>query len=410
MKLDTRQRTMLIVLSLINFFNYLDRNVIFPLFHLIKVEFHVNDFQLGLLGTLFLLVHSLASVPLGVLADRYSRKVIIASGVFFWSIASFFTGLVSSFRGLLTARSLVGIGEASYAPAATSMISDNFSQNIRSQAQGIYNVGLFIGGTLGAIIGGLIAYYFSSWRLAFFIVSVPGIILAFLTLRLHDVRRHTPQFSFDMIGLFKNAAYIWMLVSGTLISFSAGGMITWGVEFITRYHGYNLRDASVVLGLLLMLAGVLGILIGGYLADVLHRMFVWGRSLLISLSLIIGAPFMFLGFYVTSHGFLFLLYFFIGIVLTSFYYGPAIVVMHDVVPRHLRSTAYAIYLLVIHLLGDTIAPALIGRISDMSNLRLGLEVCALAILLGGFAFVPICFLIRKKREFKNDVAAFEYSG
>src|SRR5207253_2440064 len=99
--ISREQKTMLAVLALINFFNYVDRQVIFPVFHLIKAEFNVSDFQLGLLGTVFMLIHSLASLPFGVLADRYSRKAIIAGGVLFWSAASFASGLAQSFRTLL---------------------------------------------------------------------------------------------------------------------------------------------------------------------------------------------------------------------------------------------------------------------------------------------------------------------
>lgn len=388
---------MLLVLASINFFNYLDRNVIFPLFHLIKLEFQITDFQLGLLGTLFLLVHSLASLPLGVLADRSSRKAIIASGVFFWSLMTFASGLAQNFRQLLAARSLVGLGEASYAPAGASMISDNFPEKIRGQAQGIFNVGLFLGGTIGAIIGGLIAYYFSSWRLAFFLVALPGIALSFLSLRLKDKRVKHHRHPNGVRSLLHNQAYWWMLLSGTLISFAAGGLIAWGVEFIRRYKGYNLRDASLVLGLNLMVAGVLGILIGSYLADRLQQKMPSGRALLIALSLIAGAPFMYLGIVSGGSGPLFIFYFFAAIFLTAFYHGPSIVVLHDIVPASLRGTAYGIYLLVVHLLGDTLAPAVIGRISDMANLQLGLEIAALFILLGGLAFLPVYFLIAKKK-------------
>src|SRR3989344_3434248 len=183
MKLTKEQKTILIVLTLINFFNYVDRQLIFPLFDSIKQEFGVSDFQLGLLGTLFMLVHSLASVPLGMLADRYSRKTVIAIGVGFWSAVTFFSGLVTSFRQLVFLRSLVGIGEASYAPAATAIISDTFPAGFRARAQGIYNIGMFTGGTLGAMLAGTLIFYFHSWRAVFFIVAVPGLVLAYAATR-----------------------------------------------------------------------------------------------------------------------------------------------------------------------------------------------------------------------------------
>ncbi len=398
MKFTSTQRRMLIILTLINFFNYLDRNIIFPLFHLIKVEFGLSDFQLGLLGTVFIFVHSVASVPLGILADKYSRRVIIAGGVLFWSLASFATGIVGSFRALLFTRALVGVGEASYAPAATSMLSENFPEEKRSQAQGIFNIGLFLGGTLGAILGGIIAYYLNSWRLAFLFISLPGVLLAFLTLGVKDEqKKHAPtaQHKGALKKLFTNPAYILMLVNGTFISFGAGALITWGVEFIMRYQGYDLRTGSILLGSILMVGGVLGIIIGSYLADTLQKRFVWGRAIVIGLSLIISAPFMFLGIYTGKGNIAFLIYFFLGVLFGSFYYGPATIVMHDIVPKHLRSTAYGVYLLVIHLLGDTTAPALVGHISDVYDLRVGLELAGIAILLGGISFMPICWYVMR---------------
>jgi MFS family permease len=405
MQLKPTQRQLLVILALINFFNYLDRNIIFPLFHLIKMEFGVSDFQLGLLGTLFLLVHSVASVPLGILADRYSRKVIVSLGVLFWSVASFATGIVGSFKALLAVRGLVGIGEASYAPAATAMISDNFPESFRGQAQGIFNVGLFLGGTLGAIIGGLIAFYFHSWRLAFLFVSLPGVFLSLAMLKVEDKQRHHVSNTSKAIlkGLFLNPAYIWMLISGTLISFAAGGFITWGVEYIMRYRGYDLRTSSLMLGGTLMVAGVIGVLLGSYLADRLHAKFPWGRAILVGLSLAIGAPFMLLGVVTQASTIIFMIYFFVGILLTSFYHGPSTVVMHDIVPTSLRASAYGFYLLIIHLLGDTTAPVVIGAISDRYSLRFGLELAALAIFVGGVTFLPICWYMKKKGFQKDEI-------
>src|SRR5258708_4774272 len=258
-KITSNQKFMLWVLAVINFFNYIDREVIFPLFHNLKLEFHVTDTQLGLLGTAFMLVHSLASVPLGIVADKYSRKILIAGGVAFWSVASFASGLAGSFKALLGIRSLVGIGEASYAPAATAMISDNFPVEARAQAQSYFNVGMFVGGTMGAMIGGIIAYHYN-WRYAFFLVSIPGFVLAFLSGKLLDRKKSHQETKISFVELFINPTFIWILISGTLATFAVGAYISWGVEFIRRYTSYNLDQPSIILGSTLMVAGVLGVL------------------------------------------------------------------------------------------------------------------------------------------------------
>src|SRR3989344_8755911 len=116
--LSREQWMLLIVLTLINLFNYLDRQIIFPLFHELQIEFGISDVQLGLLGTMFMLVHALTTVPFGMLADRYSRKIIIFAGVVFWSITSFASGLAGSFKALLGIRSPVGILGGGHPPAA----------------------------------------------------------------------------------------------------------------------------------------------------------------------------------------------------------------------------------------------------------------------------------------------------
>ncbi len=397
-QLNKEQIWILWVLALINFFNYIDRQVIFPLFHNLQMEFHVSDTSLGLLGTVFMLVHSLASVPLGIAADKYSRKALITAGVAFWSVASFASGLAASFKALLGVRSMVGIGEASYAPAATAMLSDNFPQEFRAQAQSFFNAAMFIGGTLGAMIGGIIAYHYN-WRYAFFIVSIPGLILAFLASRLKEraVPKRRADEDFAFAKLFNNPALIWVMISGTFTTFAAGGFISWGIEFVRRFKGYNLEQASLILGATMMVAGVLGVFIGSIVADHLQKKFAHGRALTVALSLVAAAPIMYLGVSSRHTGLLFLIYFFLGTLLMSFYHAPATAVIHDIVPKHMRATAFAFYVLVIHLLGDTPAPAVLGRISDIYNLRVGLQIMTGFVLLSGLCFLYVSRIIKQGR-------------
>jgi MFS family permease len=391
------QKAMLWVLTLINLLNYLDRQVIFPLFGHLKAEFGLTDFHLGILGTAFLLVQSLATFPLGILADRMSRKVIIAGGVALWSAATFASGLAGSFKGLLGIRSVVGIGEASYAPAAVAMITDNFPEETTARVQGVFSVGMLIGGTLGAIIGGLVAYYFNDWRLAFFIVSVPGFILAFSALGLQDTRveHHEPKIS--LWTLLRNKAYGWIIISGTLVSFAVGAFITWGVEFISRYKDYNVKDAALILGVGMMIASVIGVMIGSYVADHLYKKYAWGRSIVIAVSLLVSAPLMYFGLEDTTKG-LFLFFFFTGAIFLSVYLGPVTAVLHDVVPKQFRASAFGMYVLFIHLVGESVAPAIIGTISDQSGLRAGLEFATVFVFLSGLTFLPVVYLTHKNNR------------
>ncbi len=400
--ISRNQKVMLWVLTLINLLNYLDRQVVFPLFGQLKIEFGLTDFHLGILGTMFLLVQSLATFPMGILADRVSRKVIIAGGVFLWSAATFASGLAGSFKALLGIRSVVGIGEASYGPAAVSMITDNFPDEMNAQVQGIFSIGMLIGGTLGAIIGGLVAFYFNNWRLAFFIVSIPGVILALSAFLIKDKRVVHNEPKVSLWSLAKNSALAWIIVSGTLVSFAVGAFITWGVEFITRYKDYNVKDASLILGVGMMAASVVGVLAGSYIADYLHKKYHWGRSMVVALSLIISAPLMYFGLADTTKG-LFLIFFLTGAAFLSVYLGPVTAVLHDVVPKQFRASAFGIYVLIIHLIGEAFAPAIIGTISDAHGLRAALEFSTLFVFLAGVAFLPVAWILYKKprKEFQE---------
>ncbi len=393
MSLD--QKRMLLILTLINLLNYLDRQVLFPLFGHIKAEFNLTDYHLGILATVFIVVHSLAVFPLGVLADRISRKTIIAIGVTFWSLASFASGLVTSFKALLGVRSLVGIGEASYAPAAVSMLTDNFPDETNSQVQGIFNIGMLIGGTVGAILGGVVAYYSDNWRLAFFIASIPGFFLAYVALTMKDKKLVHNEPKISITTLLKNHAYLWIIISGTFVSFASGAFITWGVEFISRYKDYNLRDAALILGFGMMFASVVGVLVGSYVADQLQKKYAWGRSIVVAVSLIISAPLMYYGLADTGK-IAFLFFFITGAIFLSVYLGPVTAVLHDIVPKQFRASAFGAYVFFVHLVGEAFAPAIVGRISDYYDLRVGLEFATFFVFFAGVSFLPVAMIIANK--------------
>src|SRR5580704_694065 len=136
-----KQWIVLSILMLVNFVNYVDRQIIFSLFPFIRRDFNLNYAELGSLATAFTVVLSLTSLPLGMLADRVSRRLVISFGVLFWSAATFFSGLAGSFQSLLVARGLVGVGEAAYTPAGTAVISANFPKEVRARVQGSFDLG-----------------------------------------------------------------------------------------------------------------------------------------------------------------------------------------------------------------------------------------------------------------------------
>ena len=178
----------LTILTLINLLNYLDRNVIFALFEPLKRDLNFTDTQLGWLGSAYILVYSLAALPFGVISDLRSRRAVIAGGVSLWSAFTFFSGLTRSFGQLFICRAAVGIGEAAFAPAATSLVADYYPGKGRAGALGILSAGLAIGGVLGILLGGILEQAYG-WRVAFMAVGVPGFLLALLAARLIEPSR-----------------------------------------------------------------------------------------------------------------------------------------------------------------------------------------------------------------------------
>ncbi len=184
----------LALLTLINAVNFIDRNIIFALFEPIKDELKVSDAQLGWLGSAYIIVFSVAAIPLGILSDLKSRRAVIASGVTLWAVFTGMAGLARHYWQLLFCRSMVGVGEAAYSPAAQSLLADYFPQRGRALALGIFWSGLAVGGVTGIWLGGELAHLYG-WRAAFLAVGLPGLLLALVASRLRDPTRAIRPFS-----------------------------------------------------------------------------------------------------------------------------------------------------------------------------------------------------------------------
>ncbi|MGH7591622.1 MAG: MFS transporter, partial [Gemmatimonadales bacterium] len=176
------------LLSVLNLLNYLDRNVIFALFEPIKHDLSLTDAQLGWLGSAYILVFSIAALPLGVLSDLRSRRAVIAWGVSLWSAFTVLAGLARGFGQLFVTRAAVGIGEAAFGPASQSLVADYFPGKRRAFAMGILSAGLSLGGVMGLWLGGKLEAVYG-WRVAFMAVGLPGFLLAVFAVRLVDPTR-----------------------------------------------------------------------------------------------------------------------------------------------------------------------------------------------------------------------------
>ncbi len=385
------QWKILIVLTLINLLNYFDRLIVVPMFPFLKAEFGVSDFRLGLLASVFILVNSLAVLPFGLWADRGSRQKIMAFGVLFWSLATLVSGVAYRFRALLWARALVGVGEGAYAPAGTAMISDCFPPAFRARVQSVFNLGMLVGGVLGLAAGGMLSQWIG-WRWAFFVVGLPGFFLAWVTYRLRVPITAPTEKAPAVWALLKIPPYLVVMLGGMFVVFSGATFITWGPAFGMRYHHLTVARASTWLGLLVLVGSLAGVLLGGAIADRLQARWPWGRALTIAGSLLLGTPFL-LWAVMTDSLVIFLCCLLVSSFFLTCYHGPATAVIHDLTPERAHGFAFALYLFVIHFFGDTMAPAVVGRVSDISELRHGLQIGVAANLVAALCFLAVTALI-----------------
>src|SRR4029077_3412046 len=234
--------------------NYIDRYVVPSLFESLKhSELAPSDKQLGLTMTVFLIVYTLAAPVFGRLGDRRSRPRLLAVGVLLWSIATTLAGFSRSVFQLLCARALVGVGEAAYGTVGPSLLADYYPRASRGRAFTIFFMAIPVGSALGYVVAGLVDHAFG-WRRAFFVAGVPGLLLAWLALRLWDAPRGThdetsaPPRTDLLRTLFKNRAFGLTVLGYAAYTFALGGVAAWMASFLSRVRGLPMASATVRFG------------------------------------------------------------------------------------------------------------------------------------------------------------------
>jgi MFS family permease len=378
-------------MTLINFVNYVDRQVIFPLFPLLRKDFGLNYAHLGGLATAFTVVLSVGSLPLGILADRTSRRAVISGGVVVWSLATFCSGLATSFRALLTARSAVGIGEAAYTPAGTAVISGTFPRTLRARVQGCFDMGMFAGGATGIVLGGVLAQYFG-WRFSFWLVGGPGLLLAFAARGLKEPPRLASKVRVPVNRLLRVPAYVMILVSGWFASFAGYAYIAWTPALVQEHKGFTPSEAGVALGVASVVCGLSGIATGAALADRLAQRISWGRIAIVPVGFLLSAPFIMAALHTDSKP-LFITFFGAGVYFLSWYHGPVTATIHDLTPETAHATAYGLYTFFVNLFAMAIAPLVVGAIADRYGLLRAMQAAIAAQVTGGISFISVALLI-----------------
>jgi len=413
---STRYRwTVLVMLTLVYTFNFIDRQILVILQEPIKADLGLSDAQLGLLtGFSFALVYVTAGIPIAWLADRANRRNIVAASLAFWSLMTAMSGLVQNYGQLLVARLGVGVGEAGGTPPAHSMISDYFPPSSRGTALSFYSMGIYIGVLFGFAAGGWIAENFG-WRNAFFVIGIPGILYAFAVLWVvkEPKRGHfdpagagapaQSSLSETMAGLRRRPTFWYLSVGCAFSAFISYGNGNFMPSFLMRNHGLSLTEVGVILGLISGLSGATGTFLGGYMADRLAtrdmRWYLW-IPILGGLSAMIPAYYTLLGENTT-----FIVAAMIpSQILSALYLGPCIATCHNLVSPGMRAMASAILYFVLNLIGLGLGPLTVGILSDFyaepfgdDNLRY-----AMASVLS-IGFLGVYFLWMGTRSLNRDL-------
>jgi MFS family permease len=363
----------LCVLFAINAINFFDRQIGGVLAEPIRKEWGLTDTQLGWLATAFTLLYAAVGVPLGRLADRSNRTRILAAGVFFWSLMTAAAGLTRNFAQLFLVRLGVGVGEATCAPASASLIGDLYPPLQRAKAMSVFMMGLPIGMALSYLVSSQIAANYG-WRQAFFVAGIPGLLCALGALFLREPERGTNEMH-ATVGSQKRSGspyllvlttptMFWLILSGALHNFNMYALGAFQMPYLTRYHGASLPGAGR-LSTLLALAGIPGLLLGGFAGDFARRTRSNGRVLVASLALLFSTPFTYLALRAAPGDLLsFGVFMALGGGLMYVYYSTVYSTIQDVIEPSLRGTAMALYFFAMYVFGASFGPIVTGTLSE----------------------------------------------
>lgn len=358
----------LAVLFGINLLNFYDRHVPGALTEPVRKEFGLSDSQIGLLGTAFLWVYAILGVPLGRVADLWSRRKLLAWGTTVWSAMTAASGLAVSFTTLLIPRMGVGVGEAVCAPAATSWIGDLFPAGQRARALALFMLAFPVGGALSFFFAGAMADAWG-WRTAMITAALPALLLVPVLLALKEpVRGATetrPAGSGSMWAVLKIPTLWWIILSGALLNFCMFAIATFLPAMLQRIHHVSTTSAGIGVGITYLIGGTAGGLLAGWVGDrVAHR--PDGRMLAAAGFALAAVPFAYIGI-VQPEGALVLS---VAMLTVTFgvlngYYGLVYAAIQDIVLPAQRASTMAIYFFGMYMSGASFGPILTGRLSDL---------------------------------------------
>ena len=380
----------LLLLLAVYISNYADRMILSVLMPAIKAEFQVSDAALGFLaGTAFAIFYATLGVPIAIWADRGNRKTIISLAVAIWSVMTAVCGLAQNFWQFALARVGVGVGEAGGSPPSHSIISDLFGPKLRATALGIFALGVPFGLFVGLYGGAHIAATYG-WRTTFYVLGIPGLILALLvmfTIREpkrgasdgHAYTGDAPPLMTTVRHMLTQTSLVHVFIGATITTLVGYAGVQWWPTFVMRSHGLSMTDLSLFLALVFGVAGGLGTFFGGYIADQFSKRDLKWMPRIVTLATIIGLPFGLAIYLTDSSAVVFAL---IGVpaALGSVYLPPTYAMTQGLVDVRMRTVASALLLFVINLIGMGIGPWLAGFISDQLAPTYGKDSLRYALL------------------------------
>jgi len=401
----TYRRYALALLLALNLLNYIDRQVLFAVFPLIKVDLRLSDTALGFLGSAFMLSYMLAAPFFGWLGDHWRRLRLASCGVIVWSLATVLAGLSSGYSTLLAARATVGIGEASFGTVSPGLIADYFPKERRGRVLAWFYVAIPVGSALGYLLGGVLGQSFG-WHAAFFLVGVPGLLLAVPIGLLREPPRGGDSASSPAIAdlhstdpyqtgktatgyatLFRNRSFLLNTLAMASMTFAMGGLAQWLPSFLYRVHSLDLAKGNTLFGAVTVLAGISGTMTGGWLGDRWQKKSGKGYLLISGWGFMIGTPFAVWAILAPTLPCCMWAIFFAEFFL-FLNTGPLNTVILNVTAPAIHAMAFAINIFSIHALGDAVSPTILGWLSDQWGLRNALLITPLAMAMAGlFCFI-----------------------
>ncbi len=395
------------LLLTINLFNYLDRFILAAVEPNIRAAFFAPGdpdamAKTGSLATAFLVSYMIAAPIFGWLADRFSRWWLIGGAVALWSLASGASGLAATFGVLFLTRVFVGIGEGGYGPAAPTLISDYFSLEERGRKMAYFYMAIPVGSALGYVFGGAVAAKLG-WRWPFYLVTIPGLVLALICFFRRDPRtavaagprRDSSRANYGK--LFKIPSYLYNTIAMTGMTFAIGGVAFWVPSYLHEYRGLaDLGHVNTVFGAITVVAGFAATLFGGWLGDKLRPRYGGSYFLVSGGGMLTAVPCFLAMLYVPFPAawiFLFLTVFFL-----FFNTGPSNTALANVTPPAIRASAFAFNILCIHLLGDAFAPPLIGWVAGRTNFNTAFLLVAAAMFIAGVVWLLGAKHLRRDTE------------